>query len=93
MTPAIGFDRGLTVDGGGVACPCPCRARRFPLRKPFAAVVALALLAGSAPSLAAPCRDAKGKFAKCSTTTKPATRCRGANGKFAKCGLPGTHPA
>lgn len=60
------------------------------MRKPFAAVIALALLAGSAPSLAAPCRDAKGKFAKCPPAAK---HCRAANGKFAKCGMPGTHPA
>ena len=60
------------------------------MRQSFAAVIALTLLAGSAPSLAAPCRDAKGKFAKCPTAVK---HCRAANGKFAKCGLPGTHPA
>lgn len=60
------------------------------MRKPFAAVIALALLAGSAPSFAASCRDAKGKFAKCAPAAK---HCRSANGKFAKCGLPGTHPA
>ena len=60
------------------------------MRKPFAAVLAVVLLAGSAPSLAAPCRDAKGKFAKCPTK---AAHCRDAKGKFAKCGLPGTHPS
>jgi hypothetical protein len=55
---------------------------------------ALGLLAGSAPALAAPCRDAKGKFVKCS---KPAhaklVRCKDAKGKFAKCGTPGAKPA
>lgn len=63
------------------------------MRNAFAAAVAFALLAGSGPSLAAPCRDAKGKFTKCPTVAKPAIHCRGANGRFAKCGLPGTHPA
>jgi hypothetical protein len=49
------------------------------------ALIALSLLAGSAPSLAAPCKDAKGKFVKC--PTKPATpkTCRNAKGHFAKC--------
>ena len=60
------------------------------MRKSIAAIIAFTLLAGSAPLLAAPCRDAKGKFAKCSPAAK---HCRAANGKFAKCGLPGTHPA
>lgn len=59
------------------------------MRKLFIAAASFALLAGSAPSLAAPCRNAKGQFAKCA---KP-NHCRDAKGKFAKCGLPGTHPA
>ena len=64
------------------------------MRKPFAAAVAIALLAGSAPSLAAPCRDAKGKFIKCATVAPvKATRCKAANGKFARCGTPGAKPA
>ena len=58
----------------------------------LAALTATALL--STPALAAPCRDAKGKFVKCATKApaKP-TRCKDAKGKFAKCGAPGTHPA
>jgi hypothetical protein len=65
------------------------------MRKFIIALSALGLVAGSAPSLAAaPCRDAKGKFVKC---TKPApakpTRCKDAKGKFAKCGTPGAKPA
>lgn len=45
------------------------------------------------PALAAPCKDAKGKFVKCPTTApaKP-VRCKDAKGKFAKCGTPGAKP-
>ena len=46
------------------------------------ALTALSLMAGSAPALAAPCKDAKGKFVKC--PAKPKT-CRNAKGHFAKC--------
>ena len=65
------------------------------MRKLSIALTALSLIAGSAPSLAAaPCRDAKGKFVKC-TKAAPAkpTRCKDAKGKFAKCGTPGAKPA
>jgi hypothetical protein len=47
------------------------------------------------PALAAPCRDAHGKFVKCPTAhaaAKP-VRCKGVHGKFAKCGAPGAKPA
>lgn len=59
------------------------------------ALSALTLVAGSAPGVAAaPCRDSKGKFVKC---TKPApatpTKCRDSKGKFAKCGTKGAKPA
>lgn len=54
------------------------------------AIAAFAMGGMSAPALAAPCKDAKGKFMKCPTT--PATRCR-KDGKFAKCGTPGAVPA
>jgi hypothetical protein len=65
------------------------------MRKFIIGLSALGLIAGSAPSIAsAPCRDAKGKFVKC---TKPAaakpTRCRDAKGHYAKCGTPGAKPA
>ena len=43
------------------------------------------------PALAAPCKDAKGKFIKCPPAKKPPVRCK-ANGKFAKCGSPGAKP-
>ncbi len=55
------------------------------------AAASIALL--STPALAAPCRDAKGKFIKCATAdpAKPG-RCKAANGTFAKCGTPGAKP-
>ena len=64
------------------------------MRKLIIGLSALGLIAGSAPSIGAPCRDAKGKFTKC---TKPApaktTRCRDTKGKFVKCGTKGAKPA
>jgi hypothetical protein len=54
-----------------------------------AAAAAFAMLA--TPALAAPCRDAHGKFMKCPEKAKP-VRCRDAHGRFAKCGTPGAHP-
>lgn len=54
------------------------------------AVFALA----SSPALAAPCKDAKGKFTKCPPAAgKAPGRCKDAKGKFAKCGTPGAKPA
>jgi len=48
----------------------------------------------SAPALAAPCKDAKGKFMKCPpVAAASAARCRTAKGAFAKCGTPGAKPA
>jgi hypothetical protein len=57
------------------------------------AAAALLTLAAASPSLAAPCRDAKGKFIKCpaSAPAKP-VKCKDAKGKFAKCGAPGAKP-
>ena len=52
------------------------------MKKVIFALTALSLVAGSAPALAAPCKDAKGKFVKC--PAKPKT-CRNAKGHFAKC--------
>ncbi len=56
------------------------------------AASALAML--SSPALAAPCKDAKGKFIKCPpAAAAPAPkRCKSATGKFAKCGTPGAKP-
>ncbi|WP_168074808.1 hypothetical protein [Caulobacter sp. SSI4214] len=58
------------------------------------AAAALLTLAVSTPSVAAPCRDAKGKFIKCPAASAPAkpTKCKDAKGKFAKCGTPGAKP-
>jgi hypothetical protein len=55
---------------------------------------AAALTMVATPALAAPCRDAKGKFVKCpdKAPAKP-TRCKDAKGKFAKCGTAGAKPA
>lgn len=51
------------------------------------ALFGLALVAGSAaPALAAPCKDAKGKFVKC--PPKPVVKkapCKDAKGRFTKC--------
>ena len=55
----------------------------------LAAAAALSIL--SVPALAAPCRDAAGKFTKCPKPAGGTIRCKDAKGKFAKCGMPGTH--
>jgi hypothetical protein len=52
------------------------------MKKFVLAISALSLLAGSAPALAAPCKDAKGKFVKCPAKPK---MCRDAKGHFTKC--------
>ncbi len=56
------------------------------------AVASIALVAGSAPALAAPCKDAKGKFTRCPPKTQKPVRCKDAKGKFAKCGTAGAKP-
>jgi hypothetical protein len=60
--------------------------REEDMKKFALAFAALSMLAGSAPSLAAPCKDAKGKFVKC-PKAKPAKAktCRDSKGHFAKC--------
>lgn len=62
------------------------------MRKFIIALAAIGILAGSAPSIGAPCRDAKGKFVKCSAAKAKPTRCKDAKGKFAKCGTKGAKP-
>jgi len=49
--------------------------------------ISLAFLVGSAaPALAAPCKDAKGKFVKCPPKAAPKKGpCKDAKGRFAKC--------
>jgi len=59
------------------------------MRKLMIVLTAVAFVASSSPTLAAACRDAKGKFVKC--PGKP-TRCKDAKGKFAKCGTKGAKP-
>jgi hypothetical protein len=49
------------------------------MKKLVFALTALSLLAGSAPSLAANCRDKAGKFVKCPK------QCRDAKGHYTKC--------
>ena len=62
------------------------------MRKFVIALAAIGSLAGSAPSIAAPCRDAKGKFIKCSAAKATPVHCKDAKGKFAKCGTKGAKP-
>ncbi|MFE8107811.1 hypothetical protein DTL00_17430 [Sphingomonas melonis] len=63
------------------------------MRKALFTAISLGLLATAVPSIAAPCRDAKGKFVKCPEKAPvKAARCKSANGKFAKCGTPGAKP-
>jgi hypothetical protein len=59
------------------------------MRKLLLSLCALSLLAGSAPSFAAQCRDKSGKFIKCpdpkaKAKAKP-KQCRDKSGKFIKC--------
>jgi hypothetical protein len=42
--------------------------------------------------MAAPCKDAKGRFTKCPKAPVKTVRCKSANGKFAKCGTAGAKP-
>jgi hypothetical protein len=66
------------------------------LKHIITAAMSLALIAGTAaPAIAAPCRDAKGKFVKCPPKPAPKAtpmKCRNAKGQFAKCGTPGAKP-
>ena len=52
------------------------------MRKLLLGLSALSLLASAAPSVAAPCKDKKGRFIKC--PAKPRL-CRDAKGHFIKC--------
>ncbi|MGJ3648824.1 hypothetical protein ACLB0R_10160 [Sphingomonas sp. GlSt437] len=63
------------------------------MRKAILAATMLALSVGAPAALAAPCKDAKGKFIKC-PPPKPVktTRCR-LNGKFVSCTTKGAKPA
>jgi hypothetical protein len=59
------------------------------MRHIIPALLAIALLDAAAPSVAAPCKDAKGKFMKCAPAPAKPVRCKDAKGKFVKCGAPG----
>jgi hypothetical protein len=64
-----------------------------PMRSLSVVVAVAALLAGTTPALAAPCKDPKtGKFVKCATAPAKATKCKNAKGQFAKCGTAGAKP-
>jgi hypothetical protein len=72
------------------------------------AVAAAAMLMTAPAAMAAPCKDAKGKFIKCppppakqvckdakgkfTKCPQQAKLCKDAKGKFAKCGTPGAKP-
>ncbi len=59
--------------------------------KKFAAALVITSFLALTPAMtmAAPCKDAKGKFIKCATKAAPAAkkavRCRDAKGHFKKC--------
>jgi len=61
------------------------------MRKLLFAAASLSLLVG-APAIAAPCKDAKGRFTKCPKAPVKTVRCKSANGRFAKCGTAGAKP-
>lgn len=63
------------------------------MRKLIIGLTAMGLITGSTSGFAAPCRDAKGKFVKCTKAPTKAARCKNSKGKFAKCGTPGAKPA
>ena len=58
------------------------------MRKLLFAAASISLLVG-APSIAAPCKDAKGRITKCPKAPAKTVRCKDAKGKFAKCGTAG----
>jgi hypothetical protein len=64
--------------------------RSVPMRLMLTSLAVLSLVA-SPVALAAPCKDAKGRFMKC--PPKKAVHCKLKDGKFAKCGTPGAKPA
>ncbi|PTS79180.1 hypothetical protein DBR17_12085 [Sphingomonas sp. HMWF008] len=61
------------------------------MRKAVLAATLLAFSIGATPALAAPCKDAKGKFIKCPAAPAKAVKCR-LNGKFASCSAKGAKP-
>jgi hypothetical protein len=67
---------------GHYGCSLPTAEGRKAMKKVVIALSALSLLAGSAPSLAAACRNKAGKFVKCPPKPKS---CRDSKGHFIKC--------
>ena len=61
------------------------------MRRTVSVLAALGFLTGSA-ALAAPCKDAKGKFTRCPPARTASARCKDVKGKFVKCGTPGAVP-
>ena len=63
------------------------------MRKVLLTVLSLSMLASTA-AYGASCRNAKGKFVKCTTlkVTK-AVHCKDSKGRFARCGVHGAKPA
>lgn len=56
-------------------------------------VLAALMAMGAGSALAAPCKDAKGKFIKCPAPPVSASHCRDkTTKKLAKCGAPNTEP-
>jgi len=55
-----------------------------------ALLVAASLTVAGTAGIAAPCKDAKGKFTKCPPAK--AVPCKDSKGKFVKCGTPGAKP-
>ena len=64
------------------------------MRRSIALLAAVSLLTVASGAMAAPCKDAKGKFIKCPAAAAPAAkRCVDSKTKkFAKCGAPGAVP-
>ncbi len=62
------------------------------VRAAYAFIAAIALVATATPGIAAPCKDARGKFVKCPPAKPQPKRCKDHRGKFAKCGTPGARP-
>ncbi len=62
------------------------------MKKLVIAMSALSLVVGTSAA-AAPCRDAKGHFVKCTKAPAKPTKCRDAKGHFAKCSAKGAKPA
>ena len=64
------------------------------MRRSIALLAAVSLLTAASGAMAAPCKDAKGKFIKCpAPAAAMAKRCVDSKTKkFAKCGAPGAVP-